>query len=401
MGDTDDFVALRERTFGAVWNTLRRAGVASHVECEDLAQDVYLIVHSKLATRNPAAPEKGWVLRVAWHVALHHFEKLKNRPAAPPAEQPGGRSEPVSADPSPEDQVAQRLRYRELVRGMPEDRRIVFELCEVEGFTLAEIARSLDIPLGTAHSRLQRAQQDLAVAAARMEAQEARAEHRKPRKAGLLLPFGVGTWAHLRQPAYAVPEGAEERVRRAVDRALAEGTAADGGWGGAAETVSAAAGKTIGRTLFGSGFVLGAAATTALFYLFHPFTPALAPPISSAPDAPAVALAPPLPVTASAAPPEPAPAPSPVLRVSTSVAGAGKDEALFLQRVQSALFDSQIEKAEAGYLEYLRRFPPGRRTLTAEAADLGTRIDAARIKAGRELGVTDAGRAAPGQPNGP
>jgi RNA polymerase sigma-70 factor (ECF subfamily) len=42
---------------------------------------------------------------------------------------------------------------------MPLDQRTVFVLFELEGFLLPEIAESLQIPLGTATSRLRRARQ--------------------------------------------------------------------------------------------------------------------------------------------------------------------------------------------------------------------------------------------------
>lgn len=47
------------------------------------------------------------------------------------------------------------------INSLPIDFRTVILLCDVEGFTYEEIAKILDVPIGTVRSRLFRARNDL------------------------------------------------------------------------------------------------------------------------------------------------------------------------------------------------------------------------------------------------
>jgi DNA-directed RNA polymerase specialized sigma24 family protein len=68
----------------------------------------------------------------------------------------------------------------DLLQPMDEDRRIVFILKEIDGFTTSEVAGMLAIPLDTAHSRLHAAWDEL----------EGRLRERK----GWVDPGGVAAW---------------------------------------------------------------------------------------------------------------------------------------------------------------------------------------------------------------
>jgi len=50
---------------------------------------------------------------------------------------------------------------RQAIAALPEERRIVVVLRDVEGLSYEEIARALDLELGTVRSRLHRARMDL------------------------------------------------------------------------------------------------------------------------------------------------------------------------------------------------------------------------------------------------
>ena len=45
----------------------------------------------------------------------------------------------------------------EAINSLPVDFRVVILLCDIEGFTYEEIAKIIDIPIGTVRSRLHRA----------------------------------------------------------------------------------------------------------------------------------------------------------------------------------------------------------------------------------------------------
>ena len=72
----------------------------------------------------------------------------------------------------PADAVLEKREARALLEralgAMTEDLRVVFTLFELEEMSLVEIAAVLDIPLGTATSRLRRAREQFRTVAARM-----------------------------------------------------------------------------------------------------------------------------------------------------------------------------------------------------------------------------------------
>ncbi len=159
-----------------------------------MTQEVYLVVHRKLATRDPAVPELAWVGSIALKVGLRYVALGRTREEQP-MDEPDVQDQATAPDPSPEEAVSQRRRYHTDIEDVEPDRREVFEMYEIDGHSLPEIARALDKPLGTVTTRLRLAREDVTAAVSRMQAREARAEGRVP--ASLLLPFGLGGWAQV------------------------------------------------------------------------------------------------------------------------------------------------------------------------------------------------------------
>lgn len=134
-----------------VWRTLRRFGVPER-DVEDAAQHVLLQLVSKLeAVENEAA----FLVAVAVRVAANARRKLERSPEV--------LSDETSAQAdgaTPETLLREKQLRQQLDRalaGLPLEQRAVFVMYELEGFTLPEIAEALQLPLGTATSRLRRA----------------------------------------------------------------------------------------------------------------------------------------------------------------------------------------------------------------------------------------------------
>jgi RNA polymerase sigma-70 factor (ECF subfamily) len=94
---------------------------------------------------------------------------------------------PLEEDPAdevlgPED-LLERKRARasldRILERMPEERRVVFVLYEIEELSAPQIAEHLGVPLGTVASRLRKARQDFEQAVSRLRA--ARDDERMPR----------------------------------------------------------------------------------------------------------------------------------------------------------------------------------------------------------------------------
>jgi RNA polymerase sigma-70 factor (ECF subfamily) len=129
-------------------------GVASD-RADDAAQQVFLIALEAMP-RIREGSERAFVYSTAVRTA--HGIRRKGTREIP--------SCLIEGDPSPvpgPDQLADQKRAREaldaIIASMDVDARTVFVLSELDGFTTPEIAELLDVPVGTAASRLRRARE--------------------------------------------------------------------------------------------------------------------------------------------------------------------------------------------------------------------------------------------------
>jgi RNA polymerase sigma-70 factor (ECF subfamily) len=159
-----DFVAVYRAQFGFVWRILRRLGVADDA-LEDAAQEVFFVLHRRLAEIGPQTPLRSWLFGTARRVAAdarrgaHRRERrLQALAAVAPEPRAGPEARAEAVD----------LVQRFLARLDP-DRRMVFILADLEGMTAPEISAALDVKLNTVYSRLRtaRAEFERAVADAR------------------------------------------------------------------------------------------------------------------------------------------------------------------------------------------------------------------------------------------
>ena len=159
--------ALLSGWFRMVWRALRRFGVPS-AAADDAAQEVFIIASRKLELIEPGR-ERQFLYGVALRVAAN----LRRSRAARP-ETPAVIDEAPASTPNPEallDRKRARKRFDEILEAMPEDLRTAFVLFELEGCSGPEVAELLQIPLGTAASRLRRARELFQTAVAELRAE--------------------------------------------------------------------------------------------------------------------------------------------------------------------------------------------------------------------------------------
>jgi RNA polymerase sigma-70 factor (ECF subfamily) len=166
--DLDDrFRALFEAEFDYVWASLRRLGVRAD-DVEDVAQDVFVQVYRKIDRYDAARPIRPWLFAFAvrsaadWRrLARHKIEVL------------GVETDVTSDTPSAEDLLANRQDMELVLRALeviPDRRRSIFILHELDGCAMREIAVALGIPLFTSYSRLRLAREEFTVAMRRLMA---------------------------------------------------------------------------------------------------------------------------------------------------------------------------------------------------------------------------------------
>jgi RNA polymerase sigma-70 factor (ECF subfamily) len=142
------FDAVYEAEFDFVYRVVSRLSGSSDID--DLVQEVFLVVHRRLAEFRGDARLSTWLFRIAYRVVGAHIrrERIRRR-----ARQFFG-FERSHAAPEPNDE---QTRVRVALAELSYERRSALVLFEVEGWTAREIAASFGIPEGTVYRRLHEA----------------------------------------------------------------------------------------------------------------------------------------------------------------------------------------------------------------------------------------------------
>lgn len=134
-----------------VWRALRRLGVAES-DVEDLAQEVFVVVHRKLPEFEGRSALSTWIYGICVRVASDHRRRAHVR-----REQPTDRV-PDERQSAPQLKELEREQARRLLDAaldtLDEDKRAVFVLYEIEQLDMPEVADAVGCPLQTAYSRL-------------------------------------------------------------------------------------------------------------------------------------------------------------------------------------------------------------------------------------------------------
>jgi RNA polymerase sigma-70 factor, ECF subfamily len=152
-----------------VWRVLRRLGVAP-AHADDAAQRVFIVLARRLGDVEPGS-ERSFLLSTAARVASEvRRHTTRNREVNG---QHARLNLEVDAQPLP-DEIAERRRAGKLLdwvlEGMTENLRTVLVLYEFESLTVPEISELLQVPLGTAASRLRRARAEFKERVAELDA---------------------------------------------------------------------------------------------------------------------------------------------------------------------------------------------------------------------------------------
>lgn len=147
-GSDAAFCRLIDRYQQPVRRFLRRVCV-SEADADDIAQDVFLSAWQKLRTLRNAATFKSWLFGMAWNKA-----KSAARSAVRSRERDTGwqAEREDSASPAIEMNIA----LQQALSQLPSDQRAAVALCLGGGWTHADAAAILDMPLGTVKSHVTR-----------------------------------------------------------------------------------------------------------------------------------------------------------------------------------------------------------------------------------------------------
>jgi RNA polymerase sigma factor (sigma-70 family) len=146
-------------------------------DAEDLLQDTLLHAYTGFATFQRGSNFKAWLFRILYNRWVSTYRAKQRRPQEVSADyltegdlansalrQPGAMrsAEAEVLDAMPDGDV------KAAMVAMPEGFRVALFYADVEGYTYAETAAILDIPMGTVMSRVSRARQRLRIALAHL-----------------------------------------------------------------------------------------------------------------------------------------------------------------------------------------------------------------------------------------
>lgn len=150
-----------------VWRVARRMGVPDEA-LEDVMHDVFLVAHRKLDRFDGRAAMTSWLYGITRGVANNHRRKRARQRK---------RIERVQPKPAPlpaTDRDAQRREAAAFVRDflaqLDEGKRRMFELVEIDGWSVRDAAASCQLNINTAHARLRAARRAFATASAAFRA---------------------------------------------------------------------------------------------------------------------------------------------------------------------------------------------------------------------------------------
>lgn len=133
-------------------------------DANDLVQDTYMKAFRFINSFQQGTNAKAWLFRILKNSFINDYRKKSKQPAKVDYQEVEAtyNSESTDAESTTDlrtetvqdmigDEVATAL------NSLPVDFRTVIILCDIEGFTYEEMAKILDIPIGTVRSRLHRA----------------------------------------------------------------------------------------------------------------------------------------------------------------------------------------------------------------------------------------------------
>jgi len=117
---------------------------------DDILQNVFLNIHSKIDSLKDAAKLRSWIYQIARNAIIDHHRSLKSH------------AELSESIVQPEEDNAETARQEiegcmlPLVRNLPDNYREAVMLSEIEGMTQKQVAEKLGLSLSAAKSRVQR-----------------------------------------------------------------------------------------------------------------------------------------------------------------------------------------------------------------------------------------------------
>lgn len=155
-GDGAAFHTLVDRHATGLYR-LARSLSATEQDAEDVLQETLMAALRGAASFDGRASVKTWLARILMRQAARAWNRERRSRAALPLDtcEPPARGGGVAVA------VDRKIDLAAVLAQLPEDHRQVLVLREVEQLSYADIARVLNVPIGTVDSRLHRARREM------------------------------------------------------------------------------------------------------------------------------------------------------------------------------------------------------------------------------------------------
>lgn len=163
-GEESAYTRLRNKYWRSVHSMLQRM-IREKNDAEDLTQEAFIKAFNSLASFNPEYAFSTWLYKIASNNCIDYLRKrrLKTVSIDAPVQMRDGEIQmeiPDAGAPLPDTPLTAAERtavLQEAIRNLPDKYRIVIELRHTHEMEYADIARQLELPLGTVKAHLFRA----------------------------------------------------------------------------------------------------------------------------------------------------------------------------------------------------------------------------------------------------
>lgn len=155
-GDGQAFGLIAGRHANGMWGVAVRT-LRHHEDAADAVQEALIAAMRASGSYRGDASVRSWLYRIVINTCIDRIRQERRRPTIPllDHDQPARRSDPAS-------ELATRMAVGDALEALPIEQRVAVVLVDVQGWSVAEAAEIMGVPIGTVKSRCARARLRLA-----------------------------------------------------------------------------------------------------------------------------------------------------------------------------------------------------------------------------------------------